>query len=93
MDPEQQKKLAIEIEQDMKNKTKLDDMYGPKETFLFMFIGILTFMVLFFTFQYFATFNEGIETNYQYLFCNSHTENSDDTVTKSDSANFEDSSL
>jgi hypothetical protein len=82
-------KIKAEIEEDLKEGDKKDNLYGPSEPYLFIFLGVLTFLVLFFVFQYFATINDGIEENFNYIFCNNNTDNSGATNTDvSNSANF-----
>lgn len=91
----EEQKLALDIEQDINNKSKLNNIYGPSEPFLFGFIGIMTFLIIFFVFQYFATMDEGIKTNFKYIFCNSsNTDNAGSTsdVAASDNVNFNNSS-
>ena len=87
-----EKKLVLDIENDINTKSKLSDLYGPKDTFLFMFIGIMSFLILFLVFQYFATFNEGIGNNFKYIFCNKNSDEdnagSTSDVGVSDSVNF-----
>ena len=93
---DEENQIAIDVENDINNKNKLNNMYGPRDTFLCMFIGALTFLLMFFTFQYFATINDGIAVNFKYLFCNSDSNDDPSGTTDdagvSDAVNFNDSS-
>lgn len=93
LDGKEEKQIAVDIENDIDTKNKLNDIYGPKDTFLFMFIGSMTFLVLFFILQYFATINDGINVNFKYVFCNSNSNNSNSGVTDDSSGKFSDSTL
>lgn len=82
-------KLKTEIEGDFVKADKKDNIYGPSETYLFTFLGVLTFLVLFFVFQFFATVNGGIQENFKYIFCNTNTDDTGaDNTDVSNSANF-----
>lgn len=92
IDYNEEQKIAVDIENDMENKSKLNDIYGPKDTFIFIYLGVFTFLILFFVFQYFATIDDGINTNFKYIFCNSGSDNDNagDTsdYSTTNSANF-----
>jgi len=70
MAPVDTESIVREVERNLDTKKKLNNLYGESQPILFGSVGVLSFILLFLLFRFFATINEGVQNNYKFIFDN-----------------------